>query len=127
MQVVGFLFLAKVADGWAIKDCLQSQDAPKNLTEWLITSAIRSLAEEDVHYLTFGPTPAESLKVVDNVSSVGLTFLSMTYSSIEKAFLGNKREFRRKFEVEGEPIFLCFPKQGLGRRGVQAIMKVLTD
>lgn len=101
--------------------------APKNLTEWLITSAIHSLAKDEEHYLTFGPTPAVALRPVDNVSSSGMKFLSTTYGGIEKAFLGNKRDFRNKFHVEGRPIFVCYPPKGLGRHGVSALMKVLTD
>jgi len=126
-KIVGFLFLAQVGDGWAIKDSLQMPAAPKNLTEWLIASAIHSLADDDEHYLTFGPTPAPKLEPVDNVSSSGMKFLSGTYQGIEKALLGNKREFRNKFKVEGEPIFVCYPPKGLGRHGVSALMKVLTD
>lgn len=115
-KIVGFLFIAKIASGWAIKDSLQTTDAPKNLTEWLISSAIHSLADDDEHYLTFGPTPAESLKAADNLSGSGVKFLSASYSGIQKSLLGNKREFREKFSVEGEPIFVCFPPHGLGRQ-----------
>ncbi|KAL5494806.1 DPS1_1 [Sanghuangporus weigelae] len=128
-KVVGFLFLAKVAEGWAIKDSLQSRDAPKNITEWLIASAIHTLAKEGETRLTFGPTPAPSLGTPPNakMSSTTVRFLSKTYSGIEHALLGNKREFRKKFEVNGEPIFVCFPPHGLGRRGISSLMKVLTD
>ncbi|TDL20925.1 hypothetical protein BD410DRAFT_790274 [Rickenella mellea] len=126
-KVVGFLFLAKIADGWAIKDSLQINGAPKNLTEWLITSAIHSLASTDEHFLTFGPTPAEKLTPSSNINGTSVKFLSKTYSGIERTFLGNKRAFRDKFEVRGEPIFVCFPPHGLGRHGISALMKVLTD
>jgi aspartyl-tRNA synthetase len=102
-------------------------EAPKNVTEWLITEAIHSLAKEHEHYLTFGPTPAEQLVPKDNVKGSSIKFLSKTYGGIQKAFLGNKREFRQKFHVEGEPIFVCYPEHGLGRHGVSALMEVLTD
>ena len=101
--------------------------APKNLTEWLITSAIHSLASKDEHYLTFGPTPAPSLEVAGNVTGPAVKFLSKTYGGIYKTMLGNKREFRNKFQVHGEPIFVCYPPHGLGRHGISALMKVLTD
>lgn len=126
---MGFLFLAKVKVGWAIKDSIQTKSAPKNITEWLIATAIHSLAQEGETRLTFGPTPASSLEVPANakMSSTTVRFLSKTYSGIEHALLGNKREFRKKFEVNGEPIFVCFPPHGLGRHGISALMKVLTD
>lgn len=116
-----------MSEGWAIKDSIQMPNAPKNLTEWLITSAIHSLASKDEHHLTFGPTPAPSLEVADNISGPAIKFLSKTYGGIYKTMLGNKREFRAKFQVEGEPIFVCYPPHGLGRHGVSALMKVLTD
>ena len=127
--MVGFLFLAKVAEGWAIKDSIQSKSAPKNITEWLIASAIHSVAEAGEPRLTFGPTPAPSLETPENakMSSGTVRFLRKTYGGIEHALLGNKREFRKKFEVNGEPIFVCFPPRGLGRHGISALMKVLTD
>ena len=126
---MGFLFLAKVAEGWAIKDNLGSKNAPKNITEWLIASAIYSLADKGEPRMTFGPTPAPSLETPENakVSSGTVRFLSKTYNGIEHTLLGNKREFRKKFEVDGEPIFVCFLPHGLGRHGISAVMKVLTD
>ena len=127
LKIVGFLFLAQVSNGWAIKDCISTPDAPKNITEWLITSAIRSLANENSTYLTFGPTPAESLEAADNLSNGTVKWMSATYSGIEKTFLGNKRDFRRKFQVDGEPLYICFPENGLGKSGVSALMKVLTE
>ncbi|KAI5116810.1 hypothetical protein M0805_007091 [Coniferiporia weirii] len=128
-KIVGFLFIAQVAGGWAIKDSIQVRSAPKNLTEWLISSAIHTLADKGEHFLTFGPTPAPTLETAGNarISSSSFKFLSKTYGSIEHAFLGNKREFRKKFEVEGEPIFVCYPPHGLGRHGISALMKMLTD
>ena len=129
-KIVGFLFLAQIAEGgWAIKDSLASKDAPKNLTEWLITSAIHALGESGSHRLTFGPTPAEELKPAENAKSSTPTvkFLSKAYGGIERHVLGSKREFRGKFSVEGEPIWICFPHNGLGRHGISALMKVLTD
>ena len=101
--------------------------APKNLTEWLIATVIHTLADDGEQYLTFGPTPAPTLEGADNVASSSFNFLGKTYSGIQRAFLGNKREFRRKFEVEGDPIFVCYPPRGLGKHGVSALMKVLTD
>lgn len=123
------MFISEVADGWAIKDSISLRTAPKNLTEWLIAEAIHYLAEHDEHYLTFGPTPAPALKSADNaeVPSSSFKFLSATYGSIERTLLGNKREFRNKFKVDGEPIYVCYPPHGLGRHGVSALMKVLTD
>ncbi|KAH8119707.1 hypothetical protein DFH11DRAFT_1500313 [Phellopilus nigrolimitatus] len=128
-KVIGFLFISKVAKGWSIKDCLQERSAPKNLTEWLIVSAIHWLSDAGEHRLTFGPTPAPALEAPDNVkmSSNSIRFLSKTYGGIQKALLGNKREFRRKFEVDGEPLFVCYPPHGLGVHGISALMHVLTD
>jgi len=128
-KVVGFLFISKVAEGWAIKDSISLKSAPKNLTEWLITEAIHYLADKGESYLTFGPTPAPALKSAENAEmpSGSFKFLSATYSSIERTLLGNKRDFRNKFKVEGEPIYVCYPPHGLGRHGVSALMKVLTD
>ncbi|KAH8119712.1 hypothetical protein DFH11DRAFT_473 [Phellopilus nigrolimitatus] len=128
-KIVGFLFISKVSEGWAIKDCLQSRSSPKNLTEWLIVTAIHSLSDEGERRLTFGPTPAPTLDAPENakVSSNSIKFLSKTYGGIQKALLGNKREFRRKFEVDGEPIFVCYPPHGFGKHGISALMDVLTD
>jgi len=126
-KICALLFIAQVAEGWAIKDCLQTPTAPKNLTEWLITEACHSLGNDGETYLTFGPTPAPSLQGADNMAGSSYKFLSKAYSGIEKSLLGSKRDFRRKFEVEGEPIFVCYPKRGLGRKGISALMKVLTS
>lgn len=121
------MFIAQVEKGWAIKDSIQGKGAPKAITEWLITAAIHSLASDDVHHLTFGPTPAAKLQPVANITGNRVKLLTKSYSGIESAFLGNKREFRQKFEVEGTPLFVCYPPHGLGRHGISALMKVLTD
>ena len=85
------------------------------------------MADSDDDYLSFGPTPAPKLEPVDNLSNGRVKMLASLYGGIESAFLGNKREFRRKFKAEGEPIFVCFPEDGMGRSGAEALMKVLTS
>ncbi|EJD08220.1 uncharacterized protein FOMMEDRAFT_25366 [Fomitiporia mediterranea MF3/22] len=128
-KIVGFLFLAKVGEGWVIKDSIGSNDAPKNITEWLIAFAIHSLADAGESRLTFGGTPTASLYVPENANlgPWSIYFLSKAYGGIERALLGNKRVFHMKFGIIGEPIFMCFPPYGLGIRGFFALMSVLTS
>ena len=69
-------------------------NASKNLTEWLIATVNHTLADDGEQYLTFGPILAPTLEDADNVASSSSNFLGKTYGGIQRALLGNKREFR---------------------------------
>lgn len=80
-----------------------------------------------MHSVTFGVGTTGTLESTANVSGFRFNLLKRTYGTITKTFnLGNKSEFRKKFQAGAEPVYVCYPKRGLGMSGVQAIMDVLT-
>ena len=54
--------------------------------------------------------------------------LKRAYEAINRQFrLTNKSEFREKLGCRNDPIFVCYPRGGLGAGGIRAIMGFLEE
>lgn len=54
--------------------------------------------------------------------------LAYSYASISSALkLTQKSDFREKLGAQADPIYLCYPKNGMGPRAVRAIMNFFSD
>jgi aspartyl-tRNA synthetase len=55
-------------------------------------------------------------------------FLMKAYETINKQFkLTNKSEFREKMGTWNDPVYVCYPRGGLGAGGIRAIMGFLEE
>jgi hypothetical protein len=104
------------------------------------------MGEVGVQSATFGAGAANELHRVDNIGGFKVVTLEKAYNGLSSTFhLGNKGDFRSKFGTQQDPVrhafccypdtthcsrfflqlYICYPKGGLGVKGIEAIMKML--
>ncbi|PWN20839.1 hypothetical protein BCV69DRAFT_270560 [Microstroma glucosiphilum] len=124
-KLVGMVVLAQVHDGWVVKWALEFPDCPKGTSESIIMHVLEVLNKEGSHSLTFGVAGTE-LKAVDNIKGWKIQTLAATYNGISSAFhLGNKSDFRAKFGGHEDRVYIAYPVDSLGMKGIDAIISVL--
>lgn len=85
------------------------------------------MAAEGERHMTFGTSARDTIEPASNVGGLRFKGIAKTYKSITSAFnLTDKTDFRRKFGVEEEPVFVAYPPHGLGISGyvVNAVLRV---
>ncbi|CAL1708334.1 unnamed protein product [Somion occarium] len=127
-EICALVVLAQLAPihGFQIKWALEFPDAPLGAIEYILASVIKKLGDAGVRSATFGAGATGSLRSVDNIGGFKVRTLEKTYNGISHTFhLASKGDFRSKFGIEQDPLYICFPKGGLGIKGIEAIMSVL--
>ncbi|KAH9945653.1 aspartyl-tRNA synthetase cytoplasmic [Amylocystis lapponica] len=114
------------AHGFQIKWALEFPGAPLGAIEYIISHVIKKLGDAGVRCATFGAGAAPRLQRVENVGGLRVRTLEKTYNGLSSTFsLRNKGDFRAKFGIHQDPLYICYPKGGLGVKGIEAIMAVL--
>jgi len=127
-NIVGLIILTPAGvHSYLIKNALSFPDAPKGTSEALIYTALKDLhAEEPQATVTFGITASESVKPGDNLSGWKITLLSKTYNGVaHSAGLLKRGDFRNKFDSDHKPMYVCYPEDGFGLDGINALLKML--
>ncbi|KAF8902607.1 hypothetical protein CPB84DRAFT_1814901 [Gymnopilus junonius] len=76
--------------------------------------------------VTFGISAAPDFHPIRNLGGWKVKALSKTYSKVASgAKLVNRGDFRNKFDSEHDPMYVCYPPDGFGLDGVNALLKVL--
>lgn len=76
--------------------------------------------------VTFGISAAGEMEPVENLSGWKVTALAKFYSKIAyMTGLGRRGEFRRKFDSKHKPMYVCYPANGFGLDGVNAMLTLL--
>ncbi|KAJ2903877.1 putative aspartyl-trna synthetase protein [Zalerion maritima] len=125
-QVLAMVVLARLGPkhGWQIKWALDFPSAPNGTIEVLIETALSSV----VGPITFGVGVAEKLTPGARLHGVRAKFLARTYDTIVKTLsLHRKSEFREKFGVQGESVYICYPRGGVRVKDFQQIVKFFKE
>ncbi|KAI1780157.1 aspartyl-tRNA synthetase [Hypoxylon cercidicola] len=125
-KVLALVVLAQLAprNGWQVKWALDFPSAPNGTVEVLVETALAALSGP----VTFGAGVSERLTPGAQLSGVRAKFLANTYETIVKNLrLGNKAQFREKFGVLGEQVYICYPRHGLGVLDLQQIVRFFED
>jgi len=76
--------------------------------------------------VTFGISASSEFEPVRNLGGWRVKALSKTYKKVASgAKLIQRGEFRSKFDSEADPMYVCYPTNGFGLEGVNAMLKVL--
>ncbi|KAF4612854.1 hypothetical protein D9613_011159 [Agrocybe pediades] len=76
--------------------------------------------------VTFGISAANEFLPVRNLGGWKVKALSKTYGKVAKsAKLVQRGEFRSKFDSDADPMYVCYPSDGFGLDGINALLKVL--
>ncbi|KAJ3528295.1 hypothetical protein NMY22_g9470 [Coprinellus aureogranulatus] len=85
-----------------------------------------ALDDENRVVVTFGISASPELHPVHNLGGWKVKALSKTYKKVaSSAKLVNRGEFRRKFDSEHKPMYVCYPADGFGLDGVNTLFKLL--
>jgi aspartyl-tRNA synthetase len=127
-RICAMVVLAQLSTshGFQVKWALEFPGAPLGAIEYILTHVIKKMGEIGVRSATFGAGAATELHRVDNIGGFKVSTLEKAYNGISSTFhLGNKGDFRSKFGAQQDPLYICYPKGGLGVKGIEAIMKML--
>jgi ergosteryl-3beta-O-L-aspartate synthase len=122
VQVHGLVVMAQLAPrhGWQVKWALHFPDAPNGTVEALVDHALANVAGP----VTFGVGVSERLVPGAHMNGARAKFLARAYKSIvETLGLARKAEFREKFGVLGEQVYICYPKNGVSVLDLKSIIK----
>ncbi|OBZ67021.1 Aspartate--tRNA ligase, cytoplasmic [Grifola frondosa] len=127
-KICALVVLAQLAapHGFQIKWALEFPDAPLGAIEYILAHVIKKLGDAGVRSATFGAGPTGKLQPAENVGGFRVKTLEKTYNGLSATFsLMTKGDFRSKFGTWQDPLYICFPKGGLGVKGIEAIMSML--
>jgi aspartyl-tRNA synthetase len=127
-KICALVVLAQLAasKGFQIKWALEFPGAPLGAIEHILAYVIRKMGDAGVRNATFGAGATPEMQRVENIGGFRVRTLEKAYNGISHTFnLGNKGDFRSKFGSHQDPLFICYPKNSLGVKGVQAIMTML--
>lgn len=133
------------AHGFQVKWALEFPGAPLGAIEYILTHVIKKLGDAGIRCATFGAGATDRLQRVENVGGFRVRTLEKTYNGLSSHFnLSGKGDFRQKFGIHPEPVsdllylvslggcltsalqmYICYPKGGLGVKGIEAIMGAL--
>lgn len=125
-RVMALVVLAQLAPrhGWQVKWALDFPGTPSGVIEATVITALSMVSGP----VTFGAGVSERFIPGANLGGVRAKFLAKTYDTIVKSLkLNKKSEFRAKFGAYGEPIYLCYPRRGLGVRDFKYIIEFFED
>lgn len=125
-KVLAMVVLAQLAPrhGWQVKWSLDFPGTPSGVIEATVITALSTVSGP----VTFGAGASERFVPGANLTGVRAKFLSKTYGTITKSLrLNKKSEFRSKFGAYGEPIYICYPRHGLGVRDFKQIISFFED
>ncbi|KAH9227157.1 hypothetical protein K456DRAFT_1754389 [Colletotrichum gloeosporioides 23] len=125
-EVLCMVVLAQLAPryGWQVKWALDFPNAPHGTIEVLIEYALSCISGP----VTFGAGVSERFVPGQHLHGARAKFLSKTYAAIVKSLgLGRKAEFRDKFGVLGEQVYICYPRRGVTLFDLKEIVKFFMD
>ncbi|TDZ39146.1 Aspartate--tRNA ligase 1 [Colletotrichum trifolii] len=125
-KVLCMVVLAQLAPryGWQVKWALDFPGAPNGTIEVLVEHALSCVSGP----VTFGAGVSETFIPGHHLHGVRAKFLSKSYAGIVKSLgLGRKAEFRDKFGVLGEQVYICYPRHGVGLFDLKQIVKFFQD
>jgi aspartyl-tRNA synthetase len=128
--VVAFVAMAQLSPdhGWQVKYSLDFPNAPGGSIEYIVTHALKVVAQGGAETVTFGGGASSKFTPGHNVKGARVKVLSRAYQAIATELkLTNKTEFREKLGATDDPSYICYPPHGLGPLAVKAIMKFFED
>jgi len=127
-KICCLVVLAQLAatHGFQIKWALEFPGAPGGAIEYILVDVIQKLGEAGVKTATFGAGATSELQKIENVGGFRFMMLEKAYAGLARTFpLSGKGDFRQKFGVYQDPLYICYPKGSVGITGINTIMNVL--
>jgi lysylphosphatidylglycerol synthetase-like protein (DUF2156 family) len=116
------------AHGWQVKYSLDFPGAPSGTIEYITLHALDAIAETGVKNITFGASAVANFLPAHNFKGAGVKLLAKTYRTLATRLrLLEKGEFKSKLGATEDPLFICYPRHGLGPSGIRAIIDFMQE
>jgi nondiscriminating aspartyl-tRNA synthetase len=128
--IVALVVMAQLSSekGWQVKYSLDFPNAPSGSIEYIVTHALKIVAQGGASTVTFGGGASSKFTPGHNVKGTRVKVLSRAYHAIATELkLTNKTEFREKLGAVDDPSYICYPPHGLGPMAVKAILNFFED
>lgn len=128
--IVAFVAMAQLSPehGWQVKYSLDFPNAPSGSIEYIVTHALKVVAQGGADTVTFGGGASSKFTPGHNVKGTRVKVLSRAYHAIATELkLTNKTEFREKLGAIDDPSYICYPPHGLGPLAIKAILNFFED
>jgi aspartyl-tRNA synthetase len=110
--------------GWQVKWALDFPGSPNGAIEVTVEHALSTVPGA----VTFGVGVSDRLTPGEHLGGARARFLAKSYDAIVKSLgLGRKAEFREKFGVLGEQVYICYPKHDISVKDLREIVKFFED
>lgn len=130
--VVALVVLATLSaeHGFQVKWALDFPGAPSGTIEYSVLHAMDAAAAAGATSVTFGAGATGTFIAEHgfgkNGGGIRVKALEHSYHAIATELkLMNKSEFREKMGAREDPVYICYPKHGMGPRGIHAILHFL--
>jgi hypothetical protein len=128
--ICAFVAMAQLSPehGWQVKYSLDFPNAPSGSIEYVVTHALKVVAQGGADTVTFGGGASSKFSPGHNVKGTRVKVLSRAYHAIATELkLTNKTEFREKLGATDDPSYICYPPHGLGPLAIKAILNFFED
>ena len=125
-EVQAMVVLAQLSPehGWQVKWALDFPNSVNGSIEVLVSRALQSVSGN----VTFGAGVSEKLVPGHHIHGVRAKVLSRSYAAVTNSLhLNRKAQFREKFGTVGDPVFIAYPKNGVGATDLNEIVKFFED
>ncbi|KAL9595079.1 MAG: hypothetical protein Q9219_006653 [cf. Caloplaca sp. 3 TL-2023] len=125
-KICGLVVLACLAPehGFQVKWALDFPGAPSGTIEYLIMYTLDVAKQTGAKQVTFGASAVDSMTLGHHLSGLKIPALSRTNHTVASQLkLVQKGEFREKLGADEDPLYICFPRYGMGVNGIHTIMK----
>lgn len=126
--IVGIVTLNQLQSkqGWLLNHLMLASDAPNGTSEFLVITAIDTLAKEGCSFVTFGAVPCLLPKKIEGFGLFHTWMARMAFKMGHIFFrLEGKQKFWEKFQPQGEPRYLLFSHPYVGPKELFGLMKAL--
>ena len=109
--------------GAQLKWALDFPDATNGAIEYTVQTALKALADAGYKSCTFGAGAISDLAGGHHLGVAKATTLNSVYQAYAARFhVDRKTGFRSKFNTDSDPLYFCYPRGGMGQKGVRAIV-----
>lgn len=110
--------------GWLLKFLVTLPDAFRGTSEFLMSSVLKVLREENCHFFTRGMSPVDTLEEIEGLGVFSRSAAKTIYKLVRWFFQFEKRkEYWLKFDPKCAPAYLLIARPHIGLNEIRALMK----